>query len=88
MKITLPKLIEKSLALGGGHGDNLSVVAVEWPGAVEKLEYIDSAVTMPADFLTRPINAPGTKDSNDDMSDADIERAIAEIQNAIQKFPK
>ncbi len=88
LKIALPKLIEKSLALGGGQGDNLSVVAVEWPGVVEKLEYIDSAVTMPADFLTRPIDASGAKEKNDEMSDADIERAISEIQNAIQKLSK
>jgi PPM family protein phosphatase len=88
LKQTLPKLIEKSVALGGGQGDNLSVVAVEWPGVVEKLEYIDSAVTMPADFLTRPVATPGSKENADDMSDAEIERAIAEIQNAIQKFPK
>ena len=55
---------------------------------VEKLEYIDSAVTMPADFLTRPIDASGAKEKNDEMSDADIERAISEIQNAIQKLSK
>jgi PPM family protein phosphatase len=88
LKVTLPKLIEKSVALGGGQGDNLSVVAIEWPGVVEKLEYIDSAVTMPADFLTRPIVAPDKPAKEDDMSDAEIERAISEIQNAIQKFSK
>ncbi len=88
LKVTLPKLIEKSLAVGGGQGDNLSVVAVEWPGIVEKLEYIDSAVTMPADFLTQPMSSPGNKENIDEMSDAEIERAIYEIQNAIQKLSK
>lgn len=87
-KISLPKLIQKSLAVAGGHGDNLSVVGVEWPGVVEKLEYIDSAVTMPADFLTRPVAAPPGKENADEMSDEEIERAISEIQNAIQKLSK
>lgn len=87
-KVSLPKLIQKSLNIAGGHGDNLSVVGVQWPGSVEKMEYIDSAVTMPADFLTRPVAAPGGKENVDEMSDEDIERAINEIQNAIQKFTK
>lgn len=86
-KTSLPKLIQKSLSIAAGHGDNLSVVGVEWPGVVEKLEYIDSAVTMPADFLTRPIAKPTGEDS-DDLSDEDIEKAITEIQTAIQKFSK
>mgnify|MGYP006361843653 FL=1 len=64
------------------------MVGVEWPGVVEKLEYIDSAVTMPADFLTRPVAAPPGKENADEMSDEEIERAISEIQNAIQKLSK
>ena len=87
-KVSLPKLIQKSLNIAGGHGDNLSVVGVQWPGTVEKMEYIDSAVTMPADFLTRPVASPGGKENVDEMSDEDIERAINEIQHAIQKFTK
>lgn len=84
----LPKLIQKSLEIAAGQGDNLSVVGLQWPGAIEKLEYIDSAVTMPADFLTRPIAASDSRAKIDDMSDAEIERAITEIQSAIQKFSK
>ena len=86
--VALPKLIQKSLDIAGAHGDNLSVVGLQWPGAVEKLEYIDSAVTMPADFLTQPIARSDNRAKVDDMSDAEIERAITEIQNAIQKFSK
>ena len=88
LQTALPKLIQKALATAGSHGDNLSVVAVEWPGAKDKLEYIDSAVTMPADFLTRPMAMPHGEAKADDMSDEEIERAIVEIQNAIQKFSK
>ena len=86
--VALPKLIQKSLDIAGTHGDNLSVVGLQWPGAVEKLEYIDSAVTMPADFLTQPIARSDNRAKIDDMSDAEIERAITEIQTAIQKFSK
>ena len=86
--VALPKLIQKSLDIAGAHGDNLSVVGLQWPGAVEKLEYIDSAVTMPADFLTQPIARSDNRAKVDDMSDAEIERAITEIHNAIQKFSK
>ena len=88
LKIALPKLIQKALVTAGSHGDNLSVVAVEWPGARDKLEYIDSAVTMPADYLTRPMGAPSGQSKADDMSDEEIERAIVEIQTAIQKYTK
>jgi PPM family protein phosphatase len=88
LKLALPKLIEKSTELAAGQGDNLSVIGLQWPGNVEKLEYIDSAVTMPADFLTRPVALPEGKDKPDDMSDEEIEKAIAEIQRAIQKFSK
>jgi PPM family protein phosphatase len=86
--VALPKLIQKSLDMAGAHGDNLSVVGLQWPGAAEKLEYIDSAVTMPADFLTQPVARSDRGAKVDDMSDAEIERAIAEIQVAIQKFTK
>jgi PPM family protein phosphatase len=88
LKLALPKLIKKSVELAAGQGDNLSVIGLQWPGSVEKLEYIDSAVTMPADFLTRPVGVPEGRDKPDDMSDEEIEKAIAEIQNAIQKFSK
>lgn len=88
LKLALPKLIKKSIDLAAGQGDNLSVIGLQWPGAVEKLEYIDSAVTMPADFLTRPVNVSEGRDKPDDMSDEEIEKAITEIQNAIQKFSK
>ncbi len=87
-KRALPKLIRKSTHLAAGQGDNLSVIGLQWPGAVEKLEYIDSAVTMPADFLTRPDGVPAGRDRTDDISDEEIETAIAEIQRAIQKFSK
>lgn len=88
LKVALPKLIRKSTNLAAGQGDNLSVIGLQWPGSVEKLEYIDSAVTMPADFLTRPDSMPEGRSKRDDMSDAEIERTIAEIQRAIQKFSK
>ena len=88
LKLALPKLIKKSTDTAAGQGDNLSVVAVQWPGSIEKLEYIDSAVTMPADFLTRPAGLPEGHDKPGDFDDAEIEKAIAEIQDAIQKFTK
>lgn len=87
-KSALPKLIQKALSTAGSHGDNLSVVAIEWPDSKDKVEYIDSAVTMPADFLTRPMASPQSQAKPDDMSDEEIERAIVEIQNALQKFSK
>ncbi|MDQ3259475.1 MAG: protein phosphatase 2C domain-containing protein [Pseudomonadota bacterium] len=88
LKLALPKLIRKSNDLAAGQGDNLSVIALQWPGSVEKLEYIDSAVTMPAHFLTRPVGVPENRDNADDISDEEIERAIVEIQLAIQKLSK
>ena len=88
LNLALPKLIRKSIDMAAGQGDNLTVIGLQWPGSGEKLEYIDSAVTMPADFLTRPAGVSEDRDKPDDISDEEIEKAIAEIQLAIQKLTK
>jgi PPM family protein phosphatase len=71
-------------------GDNMSAIGVQWgdrnhnPAAV-------STMTMPLDQTTtimnpttRPTNAPASTDM-EDLTDDDIEKTIAEIQNALNK---
>jgi PPM family protein phosphatase len=89
MSTALPRLINRALANGGERGDNLSVLALAWPGPVKSdLEYIDSAVTMPLNMITLPNQTgPGEK-ADGDLSDEEIERTIAEIQAAIQKYSR
>ncbi len=88
LKLALPKLIRKSTDRAAGQGDNLSVIALQWPGPLEKVEHIDSAITMPADIHSRPVGMLEDRDKADDISDEEIERTIAEIQLAIQKLSK
>jgi PPM family protein phosphatase len=89
MATALPKLVTRALANGGERGDNLSVLAVTWPGKVKSdLEYIESDVTMPLDIPTQPLKSGGDGKPSADLTDEEIERTIAEIQAAIQKYSR
>lgn len=90
---TLPSLLDLAELRAGKHGDNISVIALNWgdqPG-VDRL----STATMPLDVATTVMHpvvedgSPAAAAINDfDLSDEDIERSIAEIQAAIKKTVK
>jgi PPM family protein phosphatase len=83
----LPKLMSRAAINGGARGDNLSVVAMAWEVASQPdLAYVDSAVTMPLSMADKGARSADT--DTDDLSDAEIERTIAEIQAAIQKYTR
>lgn len=88
----VPRLMDKAEHLGGATCDNLSLIAVRWH---------DDAAPLPEDSVstqTMAMNDFATKlDSFElsrsptaalDLTDDEIERAIAEINAAIQKFSK
>ncbi len=91
---TVPRLMDLAEERGGPTCDNLSLIAINWeesyaedaPGTVStKTMELGAFTTQMEGFLrTRP--APGT--GHEDLSDDEIERAIREINSAIQKYSK
>ncbi|NJR72097.1 MAG: hypothetical protein HC782_03180 [Gammaproteobacteria bacterium] len=88
----VPKLMEDAERKAGAESDNLSVVAMRW----EKQEEQEAdalaqnvTATEPVEGFTSSMNTTqqiaGIKD---EISDDEIERAIAEIQNAIKKVSR
>jgi serine/threonine protein phosphatase PrpC len=74
---------------GGEHGDNLSLVAMTWGEARLPSKDSISTLAMPAGGITTQLNTlSGAPPSAAAVSDDEIERAIAEIQQAIQKISK
>jgi hypothetical protein len=73
---------------GGEHGDNLSLIAMTWGEARIPGGDVISTLALPNDVITTQINKTRPTTGAHGVSDAEIERAIAEIQNAIQKISK
>lgn len=79
----LPRLLDMAAALNGQNGDNLSAIGLQWGDTA----FTISTINMPLDATTTILNpiASQAPDSAQDLSDDDIERAIAEIQAALRK---
>jgi serine/threonine protein phosphatase PrpC len=83
----VPELVEQALRNGGTHGDNVTVLAVEWEAAEDR----DSAQgistrTLGEDVFASTIQASMSGDSFlPDIDDDEIERSIREINEAIQR---
>ena len=86
------RLMQKAEMAGGAQCDNLSLIALRWED-----NYADagnasvSTKTMPVDhFTTRMGNFTRTPaaEALPDLSDEEIEKAIREINSAIQKFTR
>ncbi|MFP5418241.1 MAG: PP2C family protein-serine/threonine phosphatase [Gammaproteobacteria bacterium] len=73
---------------GGEHGDNLSLVAMTWGEARMPSKDSISTLALPDGGVTTQINALRPLPGTPAVSDDEIERAIAEIQQAIQKISK
>jgi serine/threonine protein phosphatase PrpC len=85
-----PVLMTQAEELSGPASDNLSVIAVRWDDA-----YLADTPTETIETLTMPFDAHTTVMESfekaarvPDLTDEDIERAIAEIKNAIEKHSK
>jgi serine/threonine protein phosphatase PrpC len=71
---------------GGEHGDNLSLIAMTWGEARMPSKDSISTLALPDGGVTTQINAMSQMPSTTAVTDDEIERAIAEIQQAIQKI--
>jgi len=86
----VPMLLNQAELRGGPHGDNLSVVAVRWEQSYnEEASSTVMTQTMPLDAVTTKLGEFGRDPAyKTDLSDDEIEKAIAEIRSTIQKFSK
>jgi serine/threonine protein phosphatase PrpC len=90
---TAPQMLREAERRGGPDGDNLSLIAVRW-GAETLAEEASSTITETMDLgefqteLDKTVTLTDRKGTQRDLTDDEIERAIAEIQSTIQKFRK
>jgi hypothetical protein len=86
----MPGLLTEAQRRAQGESDNLSVVAMTWENQddlrVADTQSLDDEQFATSTNTTQQLNADGVP--ADDVTDEDIERAIAEIQNAIKKVPR
>jgi PPM family protein phosphatase len=85
----VPEMVERALRNGGQHGDNVTVLAVEW----EAVEESDSAAgvstrSLGEDVFASTIQASLGETGAGDLDEAEIERSIREINEAIQRSSK
>lgn len=82
----VPEMVERALRNGGQHGDNVTVLAVEW----EAVEESDSAAgvstrSLGEDVFASTIQASLGDTVTGDLDEAEIERSIREINEAIRR---
>lgn len=86
---SLPTMMASAETKAGAYGDNLSIVATRWEDSyVEKLvSSTISTQTMTMGEVTTKLEEFGRNPAHrSDLSDEEIEKAISEIRNAIDKF--
>jgi serine/threonine protein phosphatase PrpC len=85
---TIPMVLNQADTKGGPHRDNLSVVAVRWEDAyVEEASSSISTQTMTQDEVTTRLEEFGRNPAyKSELSEVEIEDAIEEIRNAIEKY--
>ena len=88
---TGPQMLREAEKRGGPEGDNLSLIAVRW-GAETLADESASTITETMGLgefqteLEKTVTLTDRKGQQRDLTDDEIERAIAEIQATIQKF--
>ncbi len=81
----VPELMKEAERIAGEESDNLSVVALKWEKQDEGEPASSMTVTEPIEgFATSAKTVQQTEGLKDDISDDEIEKAIAEIQKAIK----
>jgi protein phosphatase len=87
----VPELVAMSAAIGGARGDNTTALGITWQGADSAgadMRDVISTELLPADEVSSSIIAADpapTGSEADAFDEAEIERAIAEIREAIEK---
>jgi len=85
----VPELVEQALRNGGQRCDNVTALAVEWEGEDEH-DSLDAISTqnLAEDSFASTIQGRGDSPGRDELSEAEIERSVREIQEAIRKAGK
>lgn len=80
------RLLNQAESVSKEQGDNMSAIGLQW-GDKQSSSLAVSTITMAMGATTTIMNSVAQPDSslNTDLSDDDIERTIAEIQQALQK---
>jgi PPM family protein phosphatase len=86
----VPELVELALRTAGERSDNVTVLAVEWEAAEDAVKRPGVSTTSLGDeVFASTIQASMLGDNPpDDMDEAEIERSIREINDAIQRSSK
>jgi hypothetical protein len=80
----VPALLDLAELRASGECDNLSIVAMTWEGSHKAASGEVSTQTLALDGVSTQLG-DFSKADNSDLSDAEIERAIQEIRDAIRK---
>jgi hypothetical protein len=86
----VPELVERPCASAGEKSDNVTVLAVEWEAA-EDLDSKSgiSTLSLGDDVFASTIQASVAAEAGvDELDDAEIERSIREINEAISAAPR
>ena len=83
----VPELVEQALRNGGPKCDNVSVLAVEWESAEDRFKSTAISTQQLGDEVFASTIQAGiaASDAPDEIGDADIERSIREINDAIRR---
>ena len=88
----VPELIAMATAIAGSRGDNTTALAIQWQGADAPAIAADPSIvstqTVPEGEVTSRIDSPAAAPAagpDDPFDEDDIEKAIAEIRDAIEK---
>ena len=88
----VPELVEVALRNGGPKCDNVTVIAMEWESASNEETPAVTTDDLGEEVFASTIqasvggnNAPGDNGDSDDLDEAEIERSIREINEAIQR---
>ncbi|MDT8998404.1 serine/threonine-protein phosphatase [Paucibacter sp. APW11] len=84
----VPELVEQALRMGGARSDNVTALAVEWEGEDEPEEAMDSISTQGMDDTGFASTIQGAAAEGHEMDEAEIERSVREIQEAIRRAGK
>jgi serine/threonine protein phosphatase PrpC len=90
---SVPRLLDLAEVQAGASCDNLSIIAMNWEESYAgDTSGLISTLAMPLDSFTTQMEGfdrmRGKPSPGADLSEEDIERAIAEIQAAIRKYSK
>ncbi len=87
----VPDMIGMATAIAGPRGDNVTALAIQWQGAQDAptpgdANMVSTLMLPEGEVTTRIADQPAAADGvADDFGDDDIEKAIAEIRDAIEK---